>query len=196
VPLAERQRFQASNLARRVRLPQGTLKNRVGSSAAERLPVKRQRVGSSPTRPSHIAGCLLVDRRGFEPRRRGFDSCTRNFDDDTNRTPMRDRSMAGRGALNAEMLVRVQLPQLRHCRLVRATARMSDPASKTTTEVNRPDEEPVLKTGAGSRSLWVQVPRLPPSEEQHGPVAQRRGQLPYKETIGGSSPPRITDAAR
>lgn len=114
VPLAERQRCQASNLARRVRLPQGTLQTRVGSSAAERLPVKRQRVGSSPTRPSHIAGCLLVDRRGFEPRRRGFDSCTRNFDDGSNRTPMRDRSMAGRGALNAVMLVRVQLPQLRH----------------------------------------------------------------------------------
>ena len=69
---------------------------------------------------------------------------------------------------------------------------MSDPASKLTTEVNRPDEEPVLKTGAGSRSLWVRVPRLPPSKEQDGPVAQRRGQLPYKETIGGSSPPRIT----
>jgi hypothetical protein len=124
----------------------------VGSSAAERSPVKRQRVGSSPARPSHIAGCLLVDRRGFEPRRRGFDSCTRNFDDSTNRKPMRDRSMAGRGALNAVMLVQVQLPQLRHCRFVRATARMSDPASRTTTEVNRPDEEPVLKTGAGSRS--------------------------------------------
>ena len=85
MPLAERQRFQASNLARRVRLPQGTL---------------------------FIAGCLLVDRRGFEPRRRGFDSCTRNFDDGTIRKPMRDRSMAGRGALNAVMLVQAQLPQL------------------------------------------------------------------------------------
>lgn len=63
-------------------------------------------------------------------------------------------------------------------------------------EVIRPDEEPVLKTGAGSRSLRVRVPRLPPFEAQHGPVAQRRGQLPYKETIGGSSPPRITDTAR
>jgi hypothetical protein len=131
-------------------------------------------------------------------RRRGFDSCTCNFDDGTNRTPMRDRSMAGRGALNAVMLVRVQLPQLRHCRFVRATAWISDPTSKTTTEVNRPDEEPVLKTGAGSRSrppsgrCPVRVPRLPPFEEQDGPVAQRRRQLPYKETIGGSSPPRTT----
>lgn len=38
-----------------------------------------------PPVPLSIAGCLLVDRRGFEPRRRGFDSCTRNFDDDTNK---------------------------------------------------------------------------------------------------------------
>ena len=56
VSLAERQRRQASNLDRRVRLPQDTLDNRVGSSAAEQVLVKYQCVGSSPTRPSPIAG--------------------------------------------------------------------------------------------------------------------------------------------
>ena len=53
VLLAERQRLQASNLARRVRLSQSTLQiDWVGSSAAEQVPVKYQRAGSSPARPS------------------------------------------------------------------------------------------------------------------------------------------------
>ena len=55
VPLADRQRHQPSKLNRRVRLPQGTL-DWVGSSAAEQVFVKHQRVGSSPTRPSFAAG--------------------------------------------------------------------------------------------------------------------------------------------
>lgn len=45
--------------------------------------------------------------------------------------PMRDHPMAGCDALNVVMLVQVQLPQLHR------------------TEVIRPDEEPVLKTGGG-----------------------------------------------
>ena len=53
VLLAERQRLQASNLARRVRLPQGTLGD----------------PGSS----------LLVVMPGFEPGVRRFDSCPRSF---------------------------------------------------------------------------------------------------------------------
>ena len=52
VLLAERQRLQASNLARRVRLPQGTLTD----------------AGSS----------LLVVMPGFEPGVRRFDSCPRS----------------------------------------------------------------------------------------------------------------------
>jgi hypothetical protein len=34
--------------------------------------------------------------------------------------------------------------------------------SFTTTEANRPDQGPVLKTGGGAGRLWVRVPRLPP----------------------------------
>jgi hypothetical protein len=34
--------------------------------------------------------------------------------------------------------------------------------SVTTTEANRPDQGPVLKTGGGPHRLWVRVPRLPP----------------------------------
>ena len=60
--------------------------------------------------------------------------------------------MAGRGALNAVMLVQVQLPQLRHYRFVRATARMSDPASRTTTEVIRPDQQ--FPDGLPPRGVW------------------------------------------
>ena len=117
------------------------------------------------------------------------------------------------------------------------------------TEVIRPVEEPVLKTGGGLSRLRVRVSRLPlttmrpwcngsmtgsnpvgqgsspwgracgrtfacemgsssnrkmpashagdpgaiPGEStEHSPVAQWRRQLPYKETTGGSSPPRTT----
>jgi hypothetical protein len=60
VLLAERQRLQASNLARRVRLSQSTLQiDWVGSSAAEQVPVKYQRAGSSPARPS-VKRCGVV----------------------------------------------------------------------------------------------------------------------------------------
>lgn len=54
VLLAEWQRCQPSKLDRRVRFPQGTL-IRVGSSAAERVPVKHKCAGSSPVRPFLIA---------------------------------------------------------------------------------------------------------------------------------------------
>ena len=56
----------------------------VGSSAAERVPVKYQRAGSSPARPSdlHIPGSsLLVVMPGFEPGVRRFDSYPRNLND-------------------------------------------------------------------------------------------------------------------
>ena len=43
--------------------------------------------------------------------------------------------------------------------------------------------------------ISVQV-RVGPLQCTNGPVAQRRGQLPYKETIGGSSPPRTTRLGR
>ena len=54
----------------------------VGSSAAEQVPVKYQRAGSSPARPSdyYIPGSsLLVVMPGFEPGVRRFDSYPRNF---------------------------------------------------------------------------------------------------------------------
>ena len=59
VPLADRQRYQASTLDRRVRFPQGTF-DWVGSSAAEQVFVKHQRVGSSPTRPFSHCGVVAV----------------------------------------------------------------------------------------------------------------------------------------
>jgi hypothetical protein len=45
--------------------------------------------------------------------------------------------------------------------------------------------------GQGSNP-WGRALRRPACRRTDGPVAQRRGQLPYKETIGGSSPPRTT----
>ena len=45
--------------------------------------------------------------------------------------------------------------------------------------------------GVACRLVSVQA-RVRPRQSTKGPVAQRRGQLPYKETIGGSSPPRTT----
>lgn len=47
--------------------------------------------------------------------------------------------------------------------------------------------------GVACRLVSVQV-RVGPLQCTNGPVAQRRGRLPYKETIGGSSPPRTTQA--
>ena len=62
--------------------------------------------------------------------------------------------MAGPGTLNAVMLVRVQLLQLRHP----PRGQKLEP----TTEVIRPDKDPVLKTGGECNArLRVQVPRLP-----------------------------------
>ena len=55
---------------------------------------------------------------------------------------LRGRLTVGRDALNVLVLVRFQPPQL-------------------ATEVIRPDQEPVLKTGGRHRDLWVRVPRLP-----------------------------------
>ena len=52
--------------------------------------------------------------------------------------------MGGRCALTAEMLVRLQFPQFYATR-------------RYTMEVIRLDEEPVLKTGAGSHPLGVRV---------------------------------------
>ena len=93
VPLAERQRFQASNLARRVRFPQGTLTD----------------PGSS----------LLVVMPDFESGVRRFDSYPRNLFANTstmarvaNIRVLRGRLTVGWDALNVLMLVRFQPPQL------------------------------------------------------------------------------------
>jgi hypothetical protein len=148
VLLAERQRFQSSKLARRVRLPQGTLGIWVGSSAAEQVLVKFQRAGSSPARPSdyHIPGSsLLVVMPGFEPGVRRFDSYPRNFaNPNDERVSLIERN-------DAEQLLLVVTPG-------------SEPGGRwfdsnfrslvgQRTEVIRLDEEPVLKTGGRDRDL-------------------------------------------
>ncbi len=96
VPLAERQRFQASNLARRVRLPQGTLE-------------MTHDPGSS----------LLVVMPDFESGVRRFDSYPRNLFANTstmervaNSNVLRDRLTVGWDALNVLVLVRFQPPRL------------------------------------------------------------------------------------
>jgi hypothetical protein len=120
VRLAERQRRQPSKLDRRVRFPQRILEW-VGSSAAERVSVKHQRVGSSPTRPSSV----LRDSRCWQrcwalnpealvrfqlPQLANFNlRCV-----SSNARTMRDRLMARCDALNVETLVRFQLPQLEY----------------------------------------------------------------------------------
>ena len=79
--------------------------------------------GSASGRPS-----------GLEGRRRRFDPSSPNLHPSgwvSMGAPMRDHPTAGCDALNVVMLVQVQLPQLQR------------------TEVIRPDEEPVLKTGGG-----------------------------------------------
>ena len=113
VSLAERQRLRASNPARRVRLPQGTLSMQASIS------------GSS----------LLVVMPGFELGVRRFDSYPRNSREQL----LRGRLTAGRGALNALVLVRFQLPQL--------------------TEAIRLDEDAVLKTAGRASDLGVQIGR-------------------------------------
>ncbi len=58
----------------------------------------------------------------------------------------------------------------------------------------RLDEETVLKTVGGLNRFGVRVPGLPLSTTQPSPVAQRRRQLSYKQTIDGSSPPGTIEA--
>ena len=96
MPLAERQRLQASNLARRVRLPQGALE-------------MMHDPGSS----------LLVVMPDFESGVRRFDSYPRNLFANTstitrvaNINVLRGRLTVGWDALNVLMLVRFQPPQL------------------------------------------------------------------------------------
>ena len=56
------------------------------------------------------------------------------------------------------------------------------------TEVIRPDEEPVLKTGDGTDRLWVRVPRLPLLDDTTrvpGVIGSTAGSNPVSQ---GSSP--------
>lgn len=105
---------------------------------------------------------------------------------------MRDRLTGRHVALNAEMLVRIQLLQLRHWPLRSSSRSTVNQRPAVTTEVNRLDEEPVLKTGNGRKSVVGSSPAASAPRCSIGPVAWRRRQLPYKETIGGSSPPGTT----
>ncbi len=111
VPLAERQRCRASNPARRVRLPQGTL-------AFDR--------GSASGRPS-----------GFEPGDGGSTPPPR-----TPPRPCVSPRKTDAGSSNGRM----RRSERRHVG--------SSPApAASQTEVIRPDEEPVLKTGGGEQPL-------------------------------------------
>ena len=101
--------------------------------------------------------------------------------------------------MNPVMQVQVLLPEplkLMRGRLTVGRSRSersgvgSIPAPATLkTEVIRPDEEPVSKTGAVT-PLWVRVPRLPLQNKQsRGPAATTPGSHPGN---GGSSPSGTT----
>jgi hypothetical protein len=115
--------------------------------------------------------------RDFESRGRRFDSCPRNLD--ANRAEAR----ASFTVNDAGQLLLVVTPG-------------SEPGSRwfvsnsrsLQTEVIRPDEEPVLKTGGRDRDLRVRVPRLPlvgDSTYVPGVIGSTAGSNPVGQ---GSSP--------